>query len=80
MLINLILAVYFIFAPTGSWDLFAIKSAAVHGLVLFQVNGHDNIIICIIGCVVLLGSVNIKQVMKRYSFLSQAVYMLLLWT
>ena len=27
-----------IFAPTGSWDPFSIKSAGVHGLVFFQVN------------------------------------------
>ena len=33
------------FSTTGSWDLFAIKSAAVFGLVFFQVNGHNVIYI-----------------------------------
>jgi len=35
---KLILAVCFPFATTGSWDFFAIKSAAEFGLVFFQVN------------------------------------------
>ena len=41
MFINLILAVFYpiLFAPTESWDLFAIKSAALFGLVFFQANG-----------------------------------------
>ena len=28
------------YAPTGSWDLIAIKSAAVFGLVFFQISGY----------------------------------------
>ena len=28
-------------STTGNWDLFAIKSAAVFGLVFFQVNGNN---------------------------------------
>jgi len=45
MFINLILHSAFPFSTTGSWDLFAIKSAAVFGLVFFQVN-HNNGLIC----------------------------------
>ena len=37
MFINLILQSAFLFAPTGSWNLFSIKSAALFGLVFFQV-------------------------------------------
>ena len=38
MFINLILAACFPFPPTGCWDLFAIKSVGVHGLVFLS--GH----------------------------------------
>jgi len=41
MFINPILQSAFLFSTTGSWDLFAIKSAAVFGLAFFQVNGPD---------------------------------------
>jgi len=37
--INLILQSAVLFAPARSWNLFAVKSAAVFGLVFFQVNG-----------------------------------------
>ena len=33
-------AVCALFSTTGSWDVFAIKSAALFGLVLFPVDGH----------------------------------------
>ena len=39
MFINLILQSTFLFSMTGSWDMFAITSAVVFGLVFFQVNG-----------------------------------------
>jgi len=42
MFINLILQSAFLFAPTRSWDLYAIKSAAEFGLVFFQDNGTSS--------------------------------------
>ena len=47
MFINLILQSAFLFAPTGIWDPFALKSAAEFGLVFFQVMLRANQIIII---------------------------------